>query len=99
MLHQIRLISVFQPFGNQAAFDISAVDKIHFKIPVSSGDCRCSDPSGNGKQFIGGFYLYQRRCNFPAVNLIDGVFYVGISGSMQLHLIVYHQFKRDIRTG
>ena len=73
MLHHVALIAVLDGLCYDAAFDISSIDKIIFKIPVPSGDHRLSDEAGNSEP-VGLHVDGNQVCgNLPAVNRVDDV--------------------------
>ena len=51
----------------------------------------------HGKQFVFGVYRQQRRRDVPPVNVIDQIFFIGISGGVQLRLPVADKLKGDVR--
>ena len=99
MLHHIRLIGFLNGLHQDLAFYIPAVDIIIFKIPVSPGDHRLSDKAFDEDPRPFKPDLQQFSGNIPAVDPVDHIFQIGISGTMETHLPVYHIFKRNILVG
>ena len=73
MLHGKILVGVFDSLRYNVIFNISAVDKIVFKVPVSAGDDRLSEKTGDLYPFRLEADLQQVGRNLPAVNVIDHI--------------------------
>ena len=73
MLHGKILVGVFNSLRYNMIFNISAVDKIVFKVPVSAGDDRLSEKTGDLYPFRLEAGLQQVGRNLPAVNVIDHI--------------------------
>ena len=99
VLHHIWLIGFLNGLHQDLAFYIPAVDIIIFKIPVSPGDHRLSDKAFDEDPRPFKPDLQQFSGNIPAVDPVDHIFQIGISGTMETHLPVYHIFKRNILVG
>ena len=99
MLHHIGLIGFLDSLHQDLALYIPAVDIIIFKIPVSSGDHRLSNKAFDQDPRPFKPDLQQFSGNISAVNPVDHISQIGISGTVEPHLPVYHVFERNILMG
>ena len=74
VLHHKRFIAFFNAFGNQAAFNIPAVNEIIFKIPVPPGNQRLANKPTDGKPFVFPMDFYQVGSNVAAIDMVNHFF-------------------------
>ena len=99
MLHQKRFVGVFDGFRNQFAFDITSIDIIVFKCPVSSCNDRLSCKAIQRHAIFFPCDRKQFLCDLPSINMVDHIPETGISGTVQFGLSVYQIFKRNMVMG
>ena len=99
VLHEKAFISVFDGFCDDIVLDISAVDIVVFKTAVASGDLRFSHESGDLHKGIFILHFQKGFGNVPSVDAVYHVFYVIVSGTVELHLFILDVFKGNLRVG
>ncbi len=82
MLHHKGFVGFFNTFGNQAALDITPVDKIVLKIAVPPGNQGLANKSADRKTLIFALDLNEVRGNVAPIDMVNHLFKVGIAGSM-----------------
>ena len=97
VLHQKSLICFFNWLWEQCTLYITSIDKIIFKITVSTGNYGFPDKSFEMKIFVFMIDFQKTGGDIPAIDMIDHIFFPGIAGSMHFCLPVIDKFKGNIR--
>ena len=99
MLHGKIFVSIFNRFCENAVPYITPVDKIIFKITVSTVNHWLSQISGQPYTIFFKFQRDQIVRNLPSVNVVNDIFHLPVPGSMQLYLSIVDKPEGNIRMG
>ena len=97
MLHRKIFVSIFNRFCKNTVPYITPVDKIIFKISISTVNHWLSQISGQPYTIFFKFQWDQIVRNFPSVNVVNDIFHLPVPGSMQLYLSIVDKPERNIR--
>ena len=97
VLHHKIFIGIFNGFGDDRAPDIPAIDKIVFVIPVSSGNDRFPDITGQRSKSCLPMDLQQICRDLSSIDPINDILQICVSGGMQPVLIIIDKFERNLR--
>ena len=97
MLHRKIFVSIFNRFCKNTVPYITPVDKIIFKISISTVNHWLSQISGQPYTIFFKFQWDQIVRNFPSVNVVNDIFHLPVPGSMQLYLSIVDKPEGNIR--
>ena len=99
MLHHKSPIAFLDTPGNHIAFDVSSIDKIILKAPVSPGDHRLSDKACDPYRTLDRVDLRQIGRDLPPIDMVNHILQVMIARGVQLRLSVVDKLEGNIRMG
>ena len=98
MLHQILLVAFLDSLGDHTAADKTTVDKIDLEVTVGTHQYRFAQISFDFDAVLFDLDRHQLCGDLPAVDPVNYLPQVTVSGGMESGLVSQYEFKRNIRS-